>query len=108
VSILPGTDGLIHISELRRGRERVESVEDVVNVGDELEVVVVKIEPGPKTRIGLRPIWPGEEPPTKEELEAEAEARASQRRDRPRGRDGGRDRDGGRGRRPRRSEGRPA
>jgi polyribonucleotide nucleotidyltransferase len=109
VSILPGTDGLLHISELRRGRERVESVEDVVNVGDELDVVVVKIEPGPKTRIGLRPIWPGEEPPTKEELAAEAEARASQRRDRPRGpRDGGRDRDGGRGRRPRRSEGRPA
>jgi len=109
VSILPGTDGLLHISELRRGRDRVESVEDVVNVGDELEVIVVKIEPGPKTRIGLRPIWPGEEPPTKEELEAEAQARASQRRDRPRGpREGGREGDGGRGRRPRRSEGRPA
>jgi polyribonucleotide nucleotidyltransferase len=109
VSILPGTDGLIHISELRRGRDRVESVEDVVNVGDELDVVVVKIEPGPKTRIGLRPVWPGEEPPTKETLEAEAAERASQRRDRPRGpRDGGREGDGGRRRRPRRPEGRPA
>jgi len=106
VSILPGTDGLVHISELRRGRERVENVEDVVNVGDELDVVVVKIEQGIKPRIGLRPIWEGEEPPSAEELRAEAATRESRPpRDRDRERGGG-DRRGDRGRRrpPRRED----
>jgi polyribonucleotide nucleotidyltransferase len=81
VSIMPGTDGLVHISELRRGGERVESVEDVVNVGDELDVVVVKLEQGLKPRIGLRPIWEGEEPPSAEELKAEAERRDARSRE---------------------------
>jgi polyribonucleotide nucleotidyltransferase len=106
VNILPGTDGLVHISELRKGGERVEAVEDVVNVGDELRVVVVKIEPGIKPRIGLRPLWEGEEPPSVEELQAEQERAASRpRRDRDRGDRGGdrgRDRDRDRDRRGRR------
>ncbi|HEX2030186.1 MAG TPA: polyribonucleotide nucleotidyltransferase [Actinomycetota bacterium] len=116
VNIMPGTDGLVHISELRREGKRVESVEDVVNVGDELDVVVVKIEAGLKPRIGLRPIWPGEEPPSPEQLREEA-AREQERGGRPRGerrdrgdrdrgdRGGRRDRDE---RRPRREESRPA
>jgi polyribonucleotide nucleotidyltransferase len=111
VNIMPGTDGLVHISELRRGGERVEAVEDVVNVGDELDVVVVKIEQGLKPRIGLRPIWEGEEAPSVEELQAEAERRESRSRDRGDRGDRGERRDerrGGerRGRRgPRRREG---
>ena len=35
VNILPGRDGLVHISKLGRGK-RVERVEDVVDLGDEL------------------------------------------------------------------------
>jgi polyribonucleotide nucleotidyltransferase len=110
VNILPGTDGLVHISELRRGSERVEAVEDVVNVGDELRVVVVKIESGLKPKIGLRPVWEGEEPPSVEEIRAEQE-RASARGDRrgPRGDrergDRDRDRHGPRRRGPRREGG---
>ena len=42
VEILPGKDGLVHISEL--SNERVESVEDVVNVGDEITVMVKEID----------------------------------------------------------------
>jgi len=42
VEILPGKDGLVHISEL--SNERVESVEDVVKVGDEITVVVREID----------------------------------------------------------------
>ncbi|MDP6495101.1 MAG: polyribonucleotide nucleotidyltransferase, partial [Dehalococcoidia bacterium] len=42
VEILPGKDGLVHISEL--SNERVESVEDVVNVGDEITVMVREID----------------------------------------------------------------
>jgi len=42
VEILPGKDGLVHISEL--SNERVESVEDVVSVGDEITVIVREID----------------------------------------------------------------
>ncbi len=43
VEILPGTDGLCHISKL--DTKRVEKVEDVVNVGDHLLVKVMEIDP---------------------------------------------------------------
>lgn len=42
VEILPGKEGLVHISEL--ARERVGRVEDVVNVGDEVMVKVTEID----------------------------------------------------------------
>ncbi|MBI4282066.1 MAG: polyribonucleotide nucleotidyltransferase [Chloroflexi bacterium] len=42
VEILPGKDGLVHISEL--SNERVASVEDVVKVGDEITVMVKEID----------------------------------------------------------------
>jgi len=42
VQILPGKDGLVHISELAEGR--VPSVESVVDLGDELEVLVIKVD----------------------------------------------------------------
>ncbi len=42
VEILPGKDGLCHISKL--DRERVEKVEDICNVGDELIVMVMDID----------------------------------------------------------------
>lgn len=42
VEILPGKEGLCHISQL--AKERVAKVEDVVNVGDELEVKVTEID----------------------------------------------------------------
>ena len=42
VELLPGKDGLVHISEL--ADHRVESVESVVEIGDELEVEVIEID----------------------------------------------------------------
>ncbi len=42
VEIMPGRDGLVHISRL--SKERVNSVEDVVKEGDELEVEVIEID----------------------------------------------------------------
>lgn len=42
VEVLPGKEGLVHISQL--STERVEKVEDVVNIGDKLEVKVVEID----------------------------------------------------------------
>jgi polyribonucleotide nucleotidyltransferase len=43
VSLLPGKDGLIHISKLGRGK-RVGKVEDVVNVGDKIQVEIAEID----------------------------------------------------------------
>ena len=42
VEILPGKEGLVHISKL--DQSRVEKVEDVVNVGDEIKVKVIEID----------------------------------------------------------------
>lgn len=42
VEVLPGKEGLVHISQL--AMERVEKVEDVVNVGDEIMVKCVEID----------------------------------------------------------------
>jgi polyribonucleotide nucleotidyltransferase len=43
VSLLPGKDGLVHISKLGRGK-RIGKVEDVVNVGDKLQVEIAEID----------------------------------------------------------------
>ena len=42
VEVLPGKEGLVHISQL--AKERVEKVEDVVNIGDEIMVKVTEID----------------------------------------------------------------
>lgn len=42
VELLPGKEGLVHISQL--AHERVEKVEDIVNIGDSIEVKVVEID----------------------------------------------------------------
>jgi polyribonucleotide nucleotidyltransferase len=87
VEILPGQDGLLHISEMAHGR--VAQVTDVMQIGDEVEVQVVGIEPDSgKIRLSRKPLLP---PPSEEELAAAA-ARGP-RRDGP---GGGGDR-GGRG-----------
>ena len=53
VNILPGRDGLVHISKLGGGR-RVDRVEDVVALGDEIEVVVEDVDD--KNKISLTPV----------------------------------------------------
>jgi polyribonucleotide nucleotidyltransferase len=52
VEILPGVDGLVHISQL--DSERVNRVEDVVNMGDEITVMVTDIDPQGKIRLSAR------------------------------------------------------
>lgn len=42
VEILPGKEGLIHISKI--ARERIDKVEDVLNIGDEVKVKVIEID----------------------------------------------------------------
>ena len=50
VELAPGKDGMVHISKL--SDKRVEKVEDVVKVGDEVTVKVIKVDPM-KGRIDL-------------------------------------------------------
>jgi polyribonucleotide nucleotidyltransferase len=52
VEIMPGTDGLLHISQL--SHERVRSVEDVVHEGDEISVKVLEVGRDGKIRLSLR------------------------------------------------------
>jgi len=73
VEILPGQDGLLHISEM--AHTRVGQVTDLFQLGDEVEVQVVGIEPDTgKIRLSRKPLLP---PPTEEELAAAAAARDS-------------------------------
>ena len=44
VSLLPGRDGLLHISKVGDGTKRVERVEDYLNVGDKVEVQIAEID----------------------------------------------------------------
>src|SRR6201994_3410859 len=104
VELAKGTDGLLHISNVAPGR-RIDTVEEVLNKGDEIAVKVVEVD-RERGRIGLRL---AEDPEIQgknaEELQAIAAAEnGGQRRDRPPrdrggdrgGRDRGRDRDRGR------------
>ncbi|MCC7117283.1 MAG: polyribonucleotide nucleotidyltransferase [Anaerolineales bacterium] len=62
VNILPGMDGLVHISQL--ASERVEKVEDVCALGDELTVMVTDVDPQGKVRLSRQAVlegWTAEE-----------------------------------------------
>lgn len=52
VEIMPGTDGLVHISEL--DTKRVEKVTDVVNEGDEIEVKVLEVDNRGRIRLSRK------------------------------------------------------
>ncbi len=52
VEILPGKDGLLHISEI--SDQRVEKVEDVLNLGDEVEVKCIGIDPRGKIKLSMK------------------------------------------------------
>jgi polyribonucleotide nucleotidyltransferase len=87
VEILPGVDGLVHISQL--AEERVETVSDVVKLGDTTTVKVLEVEPNGRVRLSRKAVL----------MEARGEtidlATFDKRPSRPRGGDRG---DRGRGR----------
>ena len=85
VEILPGTDGLVHISQL--DSERVNKVEDVVSMGDEISVMITGIDDAGKIRLSRQAVLEGW---------SVEEAQAHDRGGRP---SGGGSRPGGSGRR---------
>jgi polyribonucleotide nucleotidyltransferase len=93
VEILPNTDGLVHISQL--DSERVEKVDDIVRMGEEITVMVTDIDPSGKIRLSRQAVlegWTAQE--------AMQRDRGGGRSSGPRRSGGGRsDRQSGRGRR---------
>jgi len=88
VEILPGMDGLVHISQL--DSERVNKVEDIVGMGDEITVMVTNIDPQGKIRLSRQAVlegWSAEEA-------RERDSGGGSRGPRPGGRGGGNDRRG--------------
>lgn len=68
VSLLPGRDGLVHISKLGKGK-RIAKVEDVVKVGDKIQVEIADIDN--RGKISLVPV--GEEDAAEAPASAEAQ-----------------------------------
>jgi polyribonucleotide nucleotidyltransferase len=91
VEIIPGVDGLVHISQL--DSERVNKVEDVVGMGDEITVMVTNIDPAGKIRLSRQAVLEGW---TAEEAR-EKDSGGGSRGPRPGGGGRGGDRDRGRG-----------
>ena len=56
VEILPGKEGLLHISQI--SHERITSVSDVLKVGDEIEVKVLGVEPDGKITLSRKELLP--------------------------------------------------
>jgi polyribonucleotide nucleotidyltransferase len=56
VSLTPGKDGLLHISEVRKlaGGKRVENVEDVLSVGQKIQVEITKVDD--RGKLSLSPV----------------------------------------------------
>jgi len=56
VSLVPGKDGLLHISQIRRmvGGKRVENVEDVLSIGQKVQVEIAEIDP--RGKLSLAPV----------------------------------------------------
>ena len=71
VSLTPGKDGLLHVSQIRRlvGGKRVENVEDVLNVGDKVQVELAEIDQ--RGKLSLHAVL------SDEQLAAEAENKAA-------------------------------
>lgn len=86
VSLTPGKDGLLHISQVRRlvGGKRVESVDDVLQVGQQVEVEIAEI--GDRGKLSLHAVVDGDageaEPEHRERREGGDRREGGERRER--------------------------
>ena len=67
ISLLPGKDGLLHVSELKKisGGKRVENVEDILEVGQKILVELTKIDD--RGKLSLSPVVEGDDQGASEE-----------------------------------------
>jgi polyribonucleotide nucleotidyltransferase len=86
LEVLPGKEGMLHVSEMAHGY--VENPEDEMQVGDKVKVQLIEVRDDGKLRFSRKPFLPE---PTEEEKEASRQRRSN-------GSGGGGNRGGGRGR----------
>ncbi len=94
VNILPGRDGLLHISKIG-GNKRIDKVEDVLNLGDAVKVVVREIDDRGKVSLDMADAAGGGDDDGSSDAPREEKPKSEDRGDRDDrgGRDGGRSRD---------------
>ena len=70
ISLVPGRDGLLHISEVKKiaGGKRIENVEDVLSVGQKIQVVIKEVDP--RGKLSLAPVLEGDDSPATESVDA--------------------------------------
>ena len=96
VSLLPGKDGLLHITQIRKlhGGRRIENIDDVIHIGDKIQVEIREIDD--RGKLSLVPVEVVEREAAGEDLsggESRGDRDRGDRGDRPR--EGGGDRDRG-------------
>jgi polyribonucleotide nucleotidyltransferase len=104
VSLLPGKDGLLHITQIRKlhGGKRIENIDEVVHIGDKIQVEIREVDD--RGKLSLVPVEVVEREAAGEDLSGGGDSRGDRPREnrepRDRGDRGDRgDRDGGDGHR---------
>jgi len=92
VSLLPGKDGLLHITQIRKlhGGKRIENIDEVVHIGDKIQVEIREVDD--RGKLSLVPVEVVEREAAGEDLSGGERSDRGDRGDRPRG---GGDRDRG-------------
>ena len=101
VSLLPGKDGLLHITQIRKlhGGKRIENIDDVVHIGDKIQVEIREVDD--RGKLSLVPVEVVEREAAGEDLSGGGDPRGDRPREHrePRDRGDRGDRDGGDGHR---------
>jgi polyribonucleotide nucleotidyltransferase len=98
VSLLPGKDGLLHITQIRKlhGGKRIENIDEVVHIGDKIQVEIREVDD--RGKLSLVPVEVVEREAAGEDLSGGGDSRGDRPRENREPRDRG-DRDGGDGHR---------
>src|SRR5438309_2133765 len=97
VSLLPGKDGLLHITQIRKlhGGKRIENIDEVVHIGDKIQVEIREVDD--RGKLSLVPVEVVEREAAGEDLSGGGDSRGDRPREHrePRDRGDRGDRDGG-------------
>ncbi|MGV1035851.1 MAG: polyribonucleotide nucleotidyltransferase [Candidatus Nanopelagicales bacterium] len=68
ISLVPGRDGLLHITEIKKlvGGKRVNAVEDVLSVGQKVQVAIKEVDP--RGKLSLTPVLEGDDAPAADDV----------------------------------------
>jgi polyribonucleotide nucleotidyltransferase len=75
VELLPGRDGMVHISEF--SNERVNKIEDVAKMGQELKVKVLEVDPSGKIKLSVKQADPNYKPQPRDSYSGGGHSRGS-------------------------------